>query len=139
VKTIADFVLELTKAAHDVHSLPEGEKLRLLGRAYVTIREGWQVLGESARLRETAAAMDLVNAGELPMHLHDDEMKALLLEAAKVIREIQAAIEAQGNEHSSPGSGSEGRLSRSWAKTLRCLRLGRLPRSQPALPEDRLW
>ncbi|WP_313196125.1 hypothetical protein [Shinella zoogloeoides] len=42
------------------------------------------------------------------MHLHADEMKALLLEAAKVIREIQAAIEAQGDEHSSPGSGSEG-------------------------------
>ena len=76
MNTISDHVLELTKAAHHMHSLPEGEKLRPLGRAYVTIREGWQVLGESARLRETAA-MDLVNAGELPMHLHDDEIKAL--------------------------------------------------------------
>lgn len=109
MKTIADFVSELTKAAHDVHSLPEGEKLRLLGRAYVTIREGWQVLGEPAHLRETAEVMDLVNTSELPMHLHADEMKALLLEAAEVIREIQAAIDAQGDEHSSVEPGSEGR------------------------------
>ena len=72
-----------------------GKKLRLLGRAYVTIRQGWQVLAEPAGLRETAEAIDLVNAGKLPMHLHDDEMKALLLEAAKMLREIQAAIAAQ--------------------------------------------
>ena len=47
MKTIGDFVSELTKAAHDVHSLSEEEKLRLLGRACVTIREGWQVLAEA--------------------------------------------------------------------------------------------
>jgi hypothetical protein len=91
LKTIADIVSELTKAARDVHGLSEGEKLRLLGRAYVTIREGWEVVGDATRRRESSEAMDLAHAGAVPMHLHDDETKALLLEAAKVIREIEAA------------------------------------------------
>lgn len=62
MKTIADFVSELTKAAHDVHSLSEKEKFRLIGRACVTIREGWQVLAEAgapARARSTLIARDV--------------------------------------------------------------------------------
>ena len=54
MKSIAVFVVELTRAAQDVATLSEGEKLRLLGRAYVTIREGWRVMGEPARLEESA-------------------------------------------------------------------------------------
>jgi hypothetical protein len=29
--------------------------------------------------------MDLIQAGGMPVHLYDDEMKAILLEAARVI------------------------------------------------------
>jgi len=84
-------VVELTRAAHEVVTLSEGEKLRLLGRAYVTIRESWRVLVESVRLGRSAESMDLN-----PVHLYDDEMKAILLEAAKAIWEIDVAIAAKG-------------------------------------------
>lgn len=58
MKRIADVVAELTSAADEVQTLSEGEKLRLLGCAYVTIKEGWDLLGESGRLQESAEAMD---------------------------------------------------------------------------------
>lgn len=109
MKSIAVFVVELTRAAQDVATLSEGEKLRLLGRAYVTIREGWRVLGEPARLEESAEAMDLIQAGGMPVHLYDDEMKPILLEAAKVIREIEAAIAAKGGVESPAASTTKGR------------------------------
>ena len=84
-------VVELTRAAHEVVTLSEGEKLRLLGRAYVTIREGWRVLVESVRRGRSAESVDLI-----PVHLYNGEMKAILLKAAKAIREINAAIAAKG-------------------------------------------
>lgn len=96
MKKIADVVAELTKAAEKVPTLSEGEKLRLLGRAYVTVKEGWDLLGEPARLQESAEAMDLILAGGMPVHLYDDEMRAILMEAAKAIRQIEAAIKANG-------------------------------------------
>lgn len=92
MKTIADAIAELTTAAEEVHTLTESEKLRLLGRAYVTIKEGWELVGEPTRLQESAEAMDLIRAGDMPVHLYDDEMKAILLEAAKMIRQIEAAM-----------------------------------------------
>lgn len=98
MKRIADVVAELTRAADEVQTLSEGEKLRLLGRAYVTIKEGWDLLGEPGRLQESAEAMDLIQAGGMPVHLYDDEMKAILLEAAKAIRQIEAALKAKTAE-----------------------------------------
>ncbi len=106
MKSIADVIAELTKAADDVQALSEGEKLRLLGRAYVTIKEGWEMLGEPARLQESAEAMDLIQAGGMPVHLYDDEMKAILLEAVKVIQQIEAAMKAKharGSGDDAPG------------------------------------
>jgi hypothetical protein len=81
------------------------EKLRLIGRAYVTIREGWDMLGAPAQLRESAEAMDLILAGGMPVHLYDDEMRAILLEAAKVISQIEAAMKAKSAE----GPAADGR------------------------------
>ncbi|CAK7260891.1 MULTISPECIES: hypothetical protein [Shinella] len=52
MKTIADVIAELTTAAEEVHTLTESEKLRLLSRAYVTIKEGWELVGEPTRLQE---------------------------------------------------------------------------------------
>ena len=98
MKSIADVIAELTRAADEVRTLSEGEKLRLIGRAYVTIREGWDMLGAPAQLRESAEAMDLILAGGMPVHLYDDEMRAILLEAARVIRQIEAAIKAKSAE-----------------------------------------
>lgn len=96
MKTIGDVIAELTAAAEAVSTLSEGEKLRLLGRAYVTIKEGWELVGEPTRLQESAEAMDLIQAGGIPLHLYDDEMKAILLEAVKVIRQIERAT---GEKH----------------------------------------
>lgn len=98
MKSIADVIAELTTAAEDVSILSEGERHRLLGRAYVTIKEGWELVGEPARLQESAEAMDLVQAGGIPLHLYDDEMKAILLETAKVIRQIESAMREKRTE-----------------------------------------
>ena len=98
MKSIADVIAELTKAAGEVSTLPEGEKLRLLGRACVTIKEGRDLLGKPVWLNESAEAMDLIQAGGMPLHLFDDEMKAILLEAAKVITQIQSAMNARNAE-----------------------------------------
>lgn len=100
MKTIADVIAELTTAAEEVSTLSEGEKLRLLGRAYVTIKEGWGLVGEPARLQESAEAMDLIQAGGIPLHLYDDEMKAILLEAVKVIRQIEKVMSVKEAEAS---------------------------------------
>lgn len=92
MKTVADVIAELTMAAKEVHTLTESQKLRMLCRAYVTIKEGWELVGEPTRLHESAEAIHLTRAGDMPVHLYDDEMKAILLEAAKVIRQIEAAM-----------------------------------------------
>ena len=61
MKKIADVVTELIKAAEEVPTLSEGKKLRLLGRVYVTVKEGWDLLGEPARLQEPAEAVDVIS------------------------------------------------------------------------------
>ncbi|MCV9999412.1 hypothetical protein OE766_14275 [Pararhizobium sp. YC-54] len=42
--------------------------------------------------------MDLVQAGSMPVYLYIDDMKAILLEAAKVIRQIETAMAAKNSE-----------------------------------------
>ena len=69
MKKIADVVTELIKAAEEVPTLSEGKKLRLLGRVYVTVKEGWDLLGEPARLQEPAEAVDVILGGGMPVHL----------------------------------------------------------------------
>lgn len=96
MKTIEDVIAELSAAAEEVPTLSEGERLRLLGRAYVMIREGWELIDEPTRLKESAEGMDLIQAGGIPLHLYDDEMKAILLEAVKLIRRIERAMHAKG-------------------------------------------
>lgn len=97
MKSIADLVDELNRAAGAVHTLSEGEKLRLLRQAYVAIREGWKAAGQPDRLKESAEAFDLAQVGDIPVHLHDNEMRAVLLEAVKAIGEIEAAMNAKIN------------------------------------------
>jgi hypothetical protein len=97
MRSTSDVIAELTRAARDIHLLSEGEKLRLLARAYVTIQEGWEMLGQPDRLTESAETMDVIRAGGIPVHLYDDEMRAILHEAVKVIRQIEAAMEAKNN------------------------------------------
>lgn len=97
MKSIADVTDELNRAAGAVHTLSEGEKLRLLRQAYVTIREGWKVAGQPNRLQESAEAFDLAQVGDIPVHLHDNEMRAVLLEAVKAINEIEAVMNAKTN------------------------------------------
>ena len=106
MKSTKDVIAELTRAARDVHMLTEGEKLRLVSRAYVTIKEGWELLGQPDRIVESAETMDVIRAGGMPVHLYDDEMKAILLEAVKVIQQIEAAMKAKharGSGDDAPG------------------------------------
>ena len=95
MKSIDDVIAELIRAADDVAALSEGEKLRLVVRAYTTIREGQRAVDRPERLAETAEAIDVAQAGETPLPLHDDELRAILLEAVKTIREIKALAEAE--------------------------------------------
>lgn len=96
MKSIADVIAELSRAAGKVPTLSEGEKLRLLGRAYVTIDEGWKALGQPHGLQDFAEAIDVIQAGRAPLHLYDDEFQAILLQAVNVIRKIEVAMEAKG-------------------------------------------
>lgn len=95
MKSIADVIAELTSAAGEVRTLSEGEKLRLLGRAYVTIDEGWKALGQPQGPRDWAEAIDVIQAGRAPLHLYDDEFQAILLQAVSVIRKIETAMKAK--------------------------------------------
>lgn len=105
MKSTKDVIAELTRAARDVHVLTEGEKLRLVSRAYVTIKEGWELLGQPDRIVESAETMDVIRAGGMPVHLYDDEMRAILQEAVKVIKQIEAAMEAKNAP--APASGED--------------------------------
>ncbi|MGF6257534.1 hypothetical protein [Ensifer sp. LBL] len=105
MKSTKDVIAELTRAARDVHMLTEGEKLRLVSRAYVTIKEGWELLGQPNRIVESAETMDVIRAGGMPVHLYDDEMRAILQEAVKVIKQIEAAMEAKNAP--APASGED--------------------------------
>ncbi|MFK0278224.1 hypothetical protein ACIQUG_31425 [Ensifer sp. NPDC090286] len=105
MKSTKDVIAELTRAARDVHMLTEGEKLRLVSRAYVTIKEGWELLGQPDRIVESAETMDVIRAGGMPVHLYDDEMRAILQEAVKVIKQIEAAMEAKNAR--APASGED--------------------------------
>jgi len=105
MKSTKDVIAELTRAARDVHMLTEGEKLRLVSRAYVTIKEGWELLGQPDRIVESAETMDVIRAGGMPVHLYDDEMRAILQEAVKVIKQIEAAMEAKSTP--APASGED--------------------------------
>ncbi|KSV67192.1 hypothetical protein N185_30710 [Sinorhizobium sp. GW3] len=106
MKSTKDVIAELTRAARDVHMLTEGEKLRLVSRAYVAIKEGWELLGQPNRLSDSAETMDIIRAGGMPVYLYDDEMRAILQEAVKVIRQIEAAMEAKNTP--APTSGEDG-------------------------------
>lgn len=107
MRSTSDVIAELTQAARDVHILTEGEKLRLLVRAYVAIQEGWKMLGQPDRLKESAETMDIIRAGGMPVHLYDDEMRAILQEAVTVIRQIEAAMEAKNGPTPAPGKPEE--------------------------------
>jgi len=51
--------------------------------------------------------MDVIRAGGMPVHLYDDEMRAILQEAVKVIRQIEAAMEAKNNPMPARGKSTE--------------------------------
>lgn len=89
MRTIKEVIVELSQASGMVDILSEGEKLRLLRRAHITIQEGWRFVGRPDRAKGSAETMDLIRAGEAPLRLHDDEMKAALREAIAVIRQIE--------------------------------------------------
>ncbi|MBZ7927535.1 hypothetical protein LAC81_36985 (plasmid) [Ensifer adhaerens] len=97
MKSTEDVIAELTRAALHVDALSEGEKLSVIARAYVTIQEGWEVLGQPERQIASLETMDVIRAGGVPVHLYDDEMRAILEEAIKVIQQIEAAMQAKKN------------------------------------------
>jgi len=56
------------------------------------------MLGQPGRLQVSAEAMDFIQAGGMPLHLYDDEMKSILLEVAKFIRQIEAVTTEKNSE-----------------------------------------
>lgn len=93
MKTISDVIAELIKAANSPEIVTGAERLRLLNRAYVTIIEGSEALGELVEKANLDITLDIATSSRAGSDLTDDEAKALFLEAASLIRKIKVAVD----------------------------------------------
>ncbi len=97
MKGLPDFISVLIRAANDVESLSEDTKLRLLGRAYVTILQAREEIETQTRHAYRQAGIDLISATGHVGTLSNQEVKALLLDAAEMIRQIKIVIDLKEN------------------------------------------
>lgn len=95
MRTLSDLVTELVRAANNAEKLPEEAKLRLLGRAYVTILEAREDLETSSAEAYRQAGVDLISATGHVRTLSCDDVKTLLLDAAEMIRQIKMVIDSK--------------------------------------------
>ncbi|MGJ7039637.1 hypothetical protein J2Y63_002895 [Shinella sp. BE166] len=93
MKAISDVVAELVHAANIAGKLTDSEKLMLLTRAYITIQEGGEALGEVEATADSDVAVDIITSTGMVAQLSDEEFKTLLLEAADQIRDIKIALD----------------------------------------------
>ncbi len=102
MKAVSDIIAELVHAANIVTWLSDSEKLILLNRAYITIQEGGEALGEVEAIADSDVAIDIVTSTAMVAQLSEDEFKALLLEAADQIRDIKIALDRKRARLSAP-------------------------------------
>ncbi len=93
MRGLPDFISELIRAANNIERLPEDAKLRLLGRAYVTILQAREDIESQVSDIYRQAGVDLISATGHVGTLSNQEVKALLLDAAEMIRQIKIVID----------------------------------------------
>ena len=101
LKAISDVVAELVHAANIAGRLSDSEKLLLLTRAYITIQEGGEALGNVEAAADSDVAIDIITSTGMVCQLTDEEFKTLLLEAADQIRDIKIALDRKRARFSS--------------------------------------
>ena len=97
MRGLPDFISELIRAANNVDRLPEDKRLRLLGRAYVTILQAREEIETETADTYRRAGVDLISATGHVGTLSNQEVKALLLDAAEMIRQIKIVIDLKEN------------------------------------------
>lgn len=91
---LSELVGELIRAANTVRTLSDAERVRLLGRAYVTILEAREQIGCDAE-RYRQSSINLISATGLVGRLSEQDVKVLLLDAAEMIRTIKIILDAK--------------------------------------------
>ncbi|MCV9999397.1 hypothetical protein OE766_14190 [Pararhizobium sp. YC-54] len=94
---LSELVGDLIRAANRVENLSEADRVRLLGRAYVTILRAREQIGDEAE-RYRQSSINLISATGLVRRLSEQDVKALLLDAAKMIRTIKIVLDAKHAE-----------------------------------------
>lgn len=90
---ISDVAAELVHAANIAGRLSDSEKLMLLTRAYITIQEGGEALGDVESTADSDVAIDVITSTGMVSQLSSEEFKTLMLEAADQIRDIKIALD----------------------------------------------
>lgn len=95
MNTTSNFIAEIVRAANEVDRLGETEKRRLIDRAVVTIRDMRQTIGiEGQRVaKDSLIGLQIVSAAVSAGQAHDDKVKAELLEAAGMIRDLHIVLD----------------------------------------------
>lgn len=102
MKAISDVVAELVHGANIARHLTDAEKLMLLSRAYITIQEGGEALGDLEATADSDVAIDIITSTGMVAQLSDEEFKTLLLEAADQIRDIKISLDRKRARLSAP-------------------------------------
>lgn len=89
---LSEFIADLIRAANKVGDLSDAERVRLLGRAYVTILEAREEIGDDAE-RYRQSGINLISATGYVGRLSEPDVKALLLDAAEMIRSIKIVLD----------------------------------------------
>ncbi|MXN48703.1 hypothetical protein GR138_26240 [Shinella kummerowiae] len=94
---LSAFIAELIRAANKVGDVADAERVRLLGRAYVTILEAREEIGEEVE-KYRQSSLSLISATGFVGRLSDQEVKELLLDAAEMIRTIKIVLDTKRAE-----------------------------------------
>jgi hypothetical protein len=86
---MTDFILELFRAANEVGRLDSFQRRRLLNRAVATIREGRDEVGIPPSNAALDAVIDLQTMAASIDRRSDDDVRAALLDAADMIRDLK--------------------------------------------------
>ncbi|MCQ4635011.1 hypothetical protein GB927_033645 [Shinella sp. CPCC 100929] len=102
MKAISDVAAELIHAANIPGLLSDSEKLMLLIRAYITIQEGGEALGDVEVTANSDVAIDIISSTGMVSQLSNEEFKTHLLEAADQIRGTKIALDRKRARPSAP-------------------------------------
>lgn len=95
MSSTTDFISELVRAANEVEKLTASEKNRLLDRSVMVIRELRERIGKPTTRTRADAVVELqIVAAAVPFGRRTDEqVKAFLLQAATMIRDLHIVLD----------------------------------------------